>query len=189
MINRGRWAMDSEEIIIRKAAQGNEQAFRLLVEKYQSLVFKICINVIKDSSHAENIAQETFLQVYRALPTYEYKGFKTWLSRIAMNKAIDYQRKMNTHKKREVALTEEFQNKLVSAESSGLENLMRQEDIKKMLSLCNTLPDIYKSVVDKYYLQQKCYADIALEESISIKTVESRLYRAKKILREKWEEE
>jgi RNA polymerase sigma factor (sigma-70 family) len=181
--------MDSEEIIIRKAVQGNEQAFRLLVENYQSFVFKVCINVIKDNSHAENIAQETFLQVYRALPTYEFKGFKTWLGRIAMNKAIDYQRKMNTQKKREVALTEEFQSTLVSDDNYGLENLMKQEDRKKILGLCNTLPDIYKSIVNKYYIQQKCYSDIALEENISIKTVESRLYRAKKMLREKWEEE
>lgn len=180
--------MDNEQIIIRKAAEGNEQAFRLLVEKYQNLVLKICFDVIKDYCHAENIAQETFLQVFRALPAYEYKGFKTWLSRIAFNKAIDYKRKMDSIKNKEITLTDEFQNS-ISDDKDHLENYIRKEDHKKMLKLCASLPEIYQVIINKYYIQEKCYADIAAEENISIKTVESRLYRAKKILKEKWEEE
>jgi RNA polymerase sigma factor (sigma-70 family) len=179
--------MDSEEIIIRKAAQGNEQAFRIIVEKYQGLIFKICFSIVKDTSHAENIAQEIFLKVFRALPTYEYKGFKTWIGRIALNKAIDYQRKMNALKKREVALTEEFQNILIDEGSSDIEEFWRKEDYKKLLNLCNNLPEIYKTIVNKYYIQEKCYSDIAKEENISVKTVESRLYRARKLIRDKWE--
>lgn len=179
--------MDNEEIMIKKAAQGNEQAFRILVERYQGLIFKICFNVVKDTSHAENIAQEIFLQVFRALPTYEYKGFKTWIGRIALNKAIDYQRKMNSLKRREVALTEEFQNTLIDEGNSDIEDFWKKEDYKKLLGLCNSLPEIYKTIVNKYYIQEKCYSDIAQEENISIKTVESRLYRARKYIREKWE--
>jgi RNA polymerase sigma factor (sigma-70 family) len=181
--------MDSEELIIRKAVQGSEQAFRCLVERYQSFVFKVCLNIIKDSTHAENIAQEIFLQVYRSLPSYEYKGFKTWIGKIALNKAIDYQRKMNVLKKREISLTEDYQSTLMDESSSDLKDFWRNEDYKKVQGLCNNLPDIYKTIINKYYLQEKCYSDIALEENISIKTVESRLYRARKLLREKWEVE
>lgn len=181
--------MDSEEIIIRKAAQGSEHAFSLLVQKYQSFIFKICFNVVKDSSHAENIAQETFLQIYRSLTSYEYKGFKTWIGKIALNKAVDYQRKMNTLKKRELSLTEEFQNTLSDEGDNELETFWRQEDYKRILSICSSLPEIYKNILNKYYIQEKCYSEIALEEDISIKTVESRLYRARKMLKEKWEVE
>lgn len=181
--------MESEELIIKKAAQGNEQAFRCLVEKYQSFVFKICLNIVKDSSHAENIAQEILLQVFRSLPSYEYKGFKTWIGKIALNKAIDYQRKMNALKKREIALTEDFQNTLMDEGGSSLKAFWRNEEYKILLQLCNSLPEIYKTIINKYYIQEKCYSEIALEENISVKTVESRLYRARKLLRERWEVE
>jgi RNA polymerase sigma factor (sigma-70 family) len=163
--------MESEDLIIKKAAQGREQAFRCLVEKYQSFVIKICLNIVMDSTHAENIAQEIFLQVFPALPSYEYKGFKTWIGKIAFNKAIDYQ------------------STLMDGSSSDLKDFWRNEDYKRVLSLCNNLPEIYKTIINKYYIQEKCYSDIALEERISIKTVESRLYRARKLLREKWEVE
>lgn len=179
--------MDNEDLIIQKAAEGSEQAFRLLVEKYQSFVFRICLNIVKDSGHAENIAQETFLQIFRALPSYEYKGFKTWIGRIALHKSIDYQRKINAVKKREVALTEEFESTFIEEESSELEGFWRREDCRKIISMCNDLPDIYKTMLIKYYIQEKCYADIAVEEKISVKTVESRLYRARKMLKVKWE--
>lgn len=181
--------METEELIIKEAAQGSEHAFRCLVEKYQSFVFKICLNIVKDSIHAENISQEIFLQVYRALPSYKYKGFKTWIGKIALNKAIDYQRKMNVMKKREIALTEEYQSTIVDESSSDLKDFWRNEDYKRVLSLCNNIPEIYKTIINKYYIQEKCYSDIALEENISIKTVESRLYRARRLLREKWEVE
>jgi RNA polymerase sigma factor (sigma-70 family) len=181
--------MESEDIIIKKAVQGNEQAFRLLVERYQDFVIKVCFNVVKDSSHTENIAQEVFLQVFRALPTYQYKGFKTWIGRIALNKAIDYQRKINAQKKREVALTEEFQNTLIDDGRNDIEGFWGGEDRKRLLSLCDNLPEIYRIIVSKYYIQEKCYSEIAKEENISVKTVESRLYRARKLLKERWEVE
>ena len=181
--------MENEEIIIRKAQQGNQQAFRILVEKYQLLIYSICYNVVKDSQHAENIAQETFLQVFRSLPNYEYKGFKTWIGRIALNKAIDYQRKATELKKREVEYIDDVEL-IVATDGQNMEDeLGRKEDIKKIGELCNQLPDIYRTILRKYYIKEMCYADIALEEGISVKTVESRLYRARKLLKEKWEED
>lgn len=181
--------MDSEDIIIRKAAQGNEQAFRILVEKYESSIFKICLSVINDRDHAENIAQETFLQIYRNLSSYEYKGFKTWIGRIALNKAIDYKRKLDLIKKREVSLTDEFQNTLTGEEKGAIDHLLSEEYRKSILALCETLPEKHKNIINKYYIEEKSYSEIALEENISVRTVESRLYRSRKLLKEKWEEE
>jgi len=181
--------MDNEELIIKAAAKGNEQAFRIIVEKYQRFVYNICFNVIRDSQHAENIAQETFLQLYKSLSLYEYKGFKTWLGRIALNKAIDYQRKLSNIKKRETSLIGEEEVAAIIHQDSMEEELFRKEDNKKIITMCNELPEVYRDTVKKYYIQEKGYAEIALEEGVSIKTIESRLYRAKKILKERWEED
>ena len=69
------------------------------------------------------------------------------------------------------------------------EEFWKKEDIRKINELCLQLPDIYQSIINKYYIKDMCYSDIALEEGISIKTVESRLYRARKLLKERWKED
>lgn len=181
--------MDSEELLIKSAAKGNEQAFRIIVETYQRFVYNICLNVVRDPQHAENIAQETFLQLYRSLMKYEYKGFKTWLGKIALNKAIDYQRKLSTVRARETCLLYDLESEELAEQKDMSEELEKKETRVKIIKICNELPETYKNTVKKYYIQEKCYAEIAFEEGVSVKTVESRLYRAKKILKERWEED
>jgi RNA polymerase sigma factor (sigma-70 family) len=61
----------------------------------------------------------------------------------------------------------------------------RQEQVEKV---CLALPEVYRRTIEKYYLEEKSYQQIAAEDKITVKTVESRLYRAKKLFREKWEE-
>lgn len=66
--------------------------------------------------------------------------------------------------------------------------IIRQEDRERLEKICTMLPDRYADVIQKFYFQDKGYNDIAVEEGISTKTVESRLYRARIVLRQKWEE-
>ncbi|HHU30868.1 MAG TPA: RNA polymerase sigma factor, partial [Firmicutes bacterium] len=56
--------MSLEDILIKRAAAGDKEAFEQLVDKYKGYVFAIILNLTKDDFHAENIAQEVFLQVY-----------------------------------------------------------------------------------------------------------------------------
>jgi len=72
--------MIDHDNIVRRAVQGDQEAFRSLVDEFKNLVYVICLNVIHDHYEAENLTQDTFLQVYRSLPKYEYRGFKPWLS-------------------------------------------------------------------------------------------------------------
>ncbi len=181
--------MDSEESIIKLAKLGNEQAFRVIVETYQSFVYAICFNVLKDKHEAENAAQETFLQVYKALPQYDFRGFKTWLGRIALNKGIDCRRKTNSLRNRETGLNDELEVKDYSDDSSIQEEFDRKEDRKRINEICGQLPEIYRKIIHMFYIQEKAYSEIAAEIGVSIKTVESRLYRARKLLKEKWKEE
>lgn len=88
--------MECNDFIIKAASKGNKDAFRQIVEAYQNIVFTLSLNILKDYHEAENATQETFLKVYDSLHTYEYKGFKTWISKIATNKAIDTKRKLQS---------------------------------------------------------------------------------------------
>lgn len=79
--------------LIKIARSGNDHAFRLLVEKYQLHVYKSVYAVLRNQKDAEDASQEVLLKIYTSLPRYENQGFKTWITRIAMNHAIDMKRK------------------------------------------------------------------------------------------------
>lgn len=176
--------MNQEDILIKKAAMGDVEAFREIVENYKNLIYSICFGILRDSHEAENAAQETFIQVYRSLTKYEYKGFKTWIGRIATNKSIDFKRKLQREASINALSIDDIYNEDISDKNSLEDEILKKFEAKYIMNKCKTLPDIYKRIIEKYYIQEKSYAEISKEELISIKTVESRLYRGKKLLRE-----
>ncbi len=181
--------MNPEEIVIKRAAAGDKAAYEKLVDKYKGYVFAIVLNLTQDKFHAENIAQDVFLQVDISLPRYRYEGFRTWLGRIAARKAIDWKRKYGRTqaKERPLAAPEQLPGQ---RESPSLEeDLIRREDERRIRALCSQLPDSYRTVIIKYYFSGKSYRQIAEEEGIAVKTVETRLYRARQKLREQWKED
>lgn len=178
--------MECNDLVIKAASKGDRDAFRQIVEGYQGIVFGLCLNILKDYHEAENAAQETFLKVYSSLHTYEYKGFKTWISRIATNKAIDAKRKLQSSNNYRIISLEDNAALQISEEKLIEDEFIKAEDEKKISTLCSKLPEIYGGIITKYYIQSKSYECIAAEEGISIKTVESRLYRARKKLKENW---
>lgn len=179
--------MDPDELLVKRASKGDDDSFRSIVEKYQGLVYAICFNITGHRQEAENLAQETFIQVYRSLSRYENKGFKSWIGKIATNKAIDWKRKRRLENEGKMVYLEDIEE--MSTESNLIDDeLIKKENTKKLLELCNKLPEIYSTVLIKFYIQSKSYNEISKEDGISIKTVESRLYRAKHAIRRQWKE-
>ena len=146
----------------------------------------ICLNVVHDHYEAENLTQETFLQVYKSLPKYEYRGFKTWLSRIALNKALDYKRSAGRIKIESVDL-KEIEN-IADDRLSLTEEIIRQEESELLGECLRRVPEHYGTVLRKTYQENKTCKEIAQEENISLRTVETRLYRGRKVLRECFKE-
>lgn len=180
--------MEPDELIIKRVLNGNQDAFVEIVKKYQKLIYAICFNITGQSQEAENLAQETLLQVYRSLSRYEAKGFKTWICRIATNKSIDWKRKQKAESEKQVI----YLNDIPESESDVFcvqQQFDRKETRKKVQEICNNLPQKYGIIVNKYYMQSKTYNQISEEEGISLRTVETRLYRARQEIRKKWEEE
>jgi RNA polymerase sigma-70 factor, ECF subfamily len=79
---------------VARAAAGDHDAFRLIVERYQAMVYSVAYNVLGDPLDAEDAAQEIFLRCYRTLPQYRSEAsFSTWFFRLAISNALDYSRK------------------------------------------------------------------------------------------------
>ncbi len=182
--------MNPEDILIKQAAAGDKAAYEQLINQYKGYVFAIILNVIGDKFHAENIAQDVFLQVYISLPQYRFEGFRTWLGRVTIRKAIDWRRKRYRIEAKEKLFGVEKNPSLSYIERTDPgEELIRKENAKKIRALCAGLPQGYKTVIEKYYFAGKSYRQIADEEGIAVKTVETRLYRARRTLKKQWKEE
>lgn len=177
-----------EERLIDHIRRGDQAAFKMLVEKYGQHVFQTAYSVLKEPKEAEDAAQEVFLQVYKSLPDYRSQGFKTWITRIAVHKAIDVKRRLNRRREDQMADAELIEH-LPSAEEDVLVQLVRKEKKALLEKKMDLLPAQHKDILIQFYIQEKSYDQIAKEQDIAVKTVESRLYRARGWIRTHWKEE
>ncbi|MNS41944.1 ECF RNA polymerase sigma factor SigE [compost metagenome] len=155
---------------------------------YGPYLYRMAYSVLHDQKEAEDTAQETFIQVYKSLPEYRSQGFKTWITRICLNKAIDCKRRRARRREDEWESVEMLQH-IPSSEEDALDSLVRKERIQRVASRINELPDSHREIVTAFYLREQSYEQIAADQSIAVKTVESRLYRARHWMREHWKEE
>ncbi|HEY8363107.1 MAG TPA: sigma-70 family RNA polymerase sigma factor [Tissierellaceae bacterium] len=179
--------MLNESELIEKAANGDEKSFAQIVDLYKNYVFAIILNFIKDYDEVENVAQEVFLQVYLSLPKYKSNSFKGWIGKIATNKSIDWLRRKKSKFKEEV-LEDEMINIFNQDVDTPEELLIKKEREIEITKLCKSIPPIYKEAIIEFYLYGKSYEEIAREQGVTVKTVASRLYRGKNMLKEKWRE-
>lgn len=170
-----------EHMLIEAVLAGDEQAFRPLVESCSSLVYTAILKILRDPNTAEDIAQEAFLQAFLSLNKFRRESsFSTWLVRIAVNKALDHLRR---EKRRPPSL--ELIDAMPDGNAPNPETMLLEEElIWQLREEVQQLPAIYRKAINEYYFNRLSYREIAAKEGISEKTVESRLYRAKNMLRE-----
>lgn len=181
--------METEILLIKKAKSGHEDSFSQLIDIYKSYIFAIILNFIKDYSEVENVAQEVCLQIYVSLPTYDQQNFKGWIGRIATNKSIDWLRKKKA-KFNDELLEEGVLEILPIEQKDNPETLLIEKEKKEeLLKALDSIPEIYSDTLKKFYFEEKSYEIIAKEENVTTKTIASRLYRAKILLKEKWRNE
>jgi RNA polymerase sigma-70 factor, ECF subfamily len=174
---------DSDIEIIERVRTGDEHSYRLLVERYQTLIFTIAFRMVRDRTEAEDIAQDVFLKVYRTLDQFrEESSFKTWICRIATNRCIDWKRK---HGVRQDATTQvdEADRLVDEIHERPEQSLVRRETQAEIRKAIEEMPEKYRTILLMYHFQGLSYKEIADQQDISPRTVETRLYRAKHLLR------
>lgn len=182
---------DQDIELIKQVLSGDNRAFEKIVDKYKGYIFAIILNFTKDQKEAENIAQEVFLQIYISLPEYKIDNFKGWIGRIAANKSIDWLRSKKAKFKEQLIKNaiEVIDRQESNYEKTPEDMLIEKEKLEKVHRLCKSIPHIYENVIIKFYFEEKSYEEIAEEENTTVKTIASRLYRGRIMLREKWREE
>lgn len=177
----------SDQVLIQKVKSGNDHAFRLLVEKYRLDVFRTIFAVLRDEKEAEDAAQEVFMKIYTSLSQYEDQGFKTWIKRIAVNHAIDVKRKKD--KRREDSI-ESAGYDIYGSQKEQVETEVINRDRRKLvLQRLDELPDNYRHVIYDFYINEKTYQQMAKEQNVQVKTIETKLYRARIWMKKHWKED
>ncbi|MCH1624658.1 sigma-70 family RNA polymerase sigma factor [Fredinandcohnia quinoae] len=166
---------------------GDEHAFRLLVERYKNSIFKVIYPILKNEKDAEDAAQEVFLKIYYALPEYNSQGLKTWMTRIAVNHAIDMKRKKQRQK--EITIEPEEFSQLSQSDENVVVPLLRKEQRELVRNRLDEMPPNYREVIYAYYITEKSYKQIADEQRVEVKTVETKLYRARSWMKKHWKED
>ena len=183
--------MRSDEQLIQLTLQGEQKAFEELITRYYRHLYLSILRIVRKDKEAEDVLQETLWQIYRSLPTYRSEGFKTWITRIAVNKAIDWNRKQRRLAGRETSgLPEEAEMSRgrIQHDQPVEEALLRKEKKADIAAVLEELPDKYRSVLYRYYIEDQSYQEIAEAESLPVNTVAARLHRAKRLFRTRWEE-
>ncbi|WP_410514855.1 sigma-70 family RNA polymerase sigma factor [Paenibacillus sp. BR2-3] len=177
-----------DDSLIRGICRGDGNSFRQFVERYSQHVFKVTYSVLRDAKEAEDAAQETFLQIHKSLPDYRNQGLKTWITRIALHKAIDAKRKRDRRREQPVDY-DNVLNLTPARDEDVLTGVVRRDRENRLWNEVENLPSVHRDVVIAFYLENKNYEQIAAEKGITLKTVESRLYRARQWIRTHWKEE
>ncbi len=176
---------ESDVQLIQKILSGDEAAFGVLVEKHQKSVHALAWRKVGDFHDAEEITQDTFLQVYKKLPTLKdpYK-FAGWLYVIVNRLCIDWIRKKNlATQSLEDTPVEDIEKASythhVSEQSETAISEHRREIVKKLLS---KLPESERTVMTLHYLGEMTVKEISRFLGVSVSAIHNRLYRARKRL-------
>jgi len=182
----------SDTEIIEQLKQGSETAFKKLVDNYQKLVVNTCYGLVHNREDAEDIAQDVFVEVYRNVQNFRADAkLSTWLYRIAVNRSLNYIRDNKKHKWfQSFEDGEETKNRQLhqvkTADSDepeyDLENKQRAIILKEAI---DGLPKNQKVAFTLSKYEELSYQEIADVMDMSVSSVESLLFRAKKGLQKK----
>ena len=174
--------------IIREILDGNPNAYRSLVERYQGRIYNVIFGMVRDREEAEELTQEAFVKAYRNLSNFRQEArFYTWLCRIAINLSIDFIRK------RKRRPTFSFDESIGIKDGSGEiadshnlgnphEELQNKEIRKRIIETVEKLPEEQKRVLVLREIDGLSYREISEILGIPEGTVMSRLYYARKKL-------
>ncbi len=172
----------NEAQLVRRAQSGDQAAFEALVNEHATYVYNLAFRIVHNPQEAEDLAQEAFLRVWKALPRFKADAqFKTWLYRIVVNVCYDrlprLKREMN-------ALADSALEVQPSGQLPVERQLLDKERSTQLYAAIKHLPESYRLVISLRHLQGLSYAEIAEVTGTPTGTVKSNLFRGLKRLHE-----
>ena len=187
-------AADADALLIERVKHGDVRAFEMLVVKYQRRIERLIGRMVRDVDLVQDIAQETFIRAYRAIPQFRGESaFYTWLYRIAVNTA----KKALVELKRDPLISESaFASADDGDETSRVENelsdgetpeavIASKEIAATVNAAIDALSDDLRQAITLREIEGLSYEEIAEAMNCPIGTVRSRIFRAREAIAER----
>lgn len=175
----------NEDNFIQELKRKNEKALEYAVDAYGNIVYRVVcsvLNSLENSGPIDECVNDIFMSIWNNIDSFdEQKGrFKSWLTAVAKYKAIDYNRKIS----RQETAEDIDEHKLSSLDNT--ENIIiSHENKKELLSLIHSLKDMDKEIFIRRYFMYEDIDSIAKYFNMSRSSVDTRLSRSRKYLKEK----
>lgn len=185
----------NEEEIVKQLKSGNYTNYDKIVDLYKNRVFGMAYKFTGDYDESQDLAQEVFLKIYRQIKNFrEESKLSTWIYRISVNTCLDWKKKKERMKSINFSnmVNEENKDQIIDIKDESLSPdkiVLQDEDQKQVHKLIYELSDKYKTVLIMYHFNEMSYQDIARALDIPERTVETRLYRARRMLKDKMSKE
>lgn len=164
----------------------DNEIFAEYINRYQRLVITICLSFTKNYFDAEELAQQTFVTAYEKFHKFDGNNFKAWITTIAANKCRDY---LKSAARNNLSLSAEEYQCIEDSNNLPEEIFMEKVSSDRVYSLCLKLKEPYRAVAVNYFCNNIKLSQIAEDTGQSLKTLQTQLYRSKKLLKVLWEEE
>ncbi|MBQ4818447.1 RNA polymerase sigma factor [Aquimarina sp. MMG016] len=167
----------NERQLIRQAAKQHRDAQHRLYEEHAPKMLSVCRQYIKDIHFAEEVMLSGFLKVFTNLEKFKFQGsFEGWVRRIMINESISFLRK-----EKQIFFTEE----VASYKEESWNNINIELELEQIQELIDNLPEGYRMVFVLYAVEGYKHSEIAKMLEISESTSKSQLFKARKMLQQK----
>lgn len=170
---------DDDAALVARLCAGEEDAFRELIETYQDRILTVAARVA-GAADAEDVAQETFLKACRNIDRFAgNSALFTWLYRIAVNTARDH---LARRRRRPAVALDALAVEPVSDAPRPEDPLQQAEVVARVRAALDALPEPFRTTLILREMEGHAYGEIAELLQVSIGTVESRIFRARRKL-------
>lgn len=177
--------------IVNKLKSGDDEAFRMVVGKYQKLVLNCAYRFLRNKESAEDITQEVFIEVFESIDSFRADSqLSTWIYRIAVTKSLNQLRSLKRKKRFAVVISffgeEPVEERLSAPETTNPDKELENQERGQILNWAlEKLSDNQRIAFTLSKVEGMSYEEIASILHVSIPSVESLIHRAKENLRKK----
>jgi RNA polymerase sigma-70 factor (ECF subfamily) len=178
--------MDTDEAAMQRLSAGEDLALNEIMSRWQQRLASFLLRMTGNRAAASDLAQETFVRLYEGRSSYKPSGaFSSYIFRISANLARNHIRWRKRHPEEalEIIYTGGFEP--ITAELSPDRNLEKSEAAREVRRALRTLPDELREALVLFTYDELGYAEIASIAGCSTKAAETRIYRARQILKQK----
>ncbi len=179
-----------ESWFVEGLRNGDEKAYEVLISTFQQPVYNLILRLLNDPADACDVVQEVFLKVFRKVGAFRGEStLKTWIYRIAVNEAYNYQRWFSRHRRQEVGLEGDedgglsYQQRLSDPGRSPYDSAADREQHALVEAALGRLNPSFRSAVVLRDIEEMSYEEIADILQVALGTVKSRILRGREALR------